>query len=142
MVTSQYIQINEHILLEYQYTDRYEPETHETDINGLGVEVLHNGYTNEKHQFTVYNKIDENINVRDYSAISINEDKSKYVYLNRDLPLQYLDFDDNLTSVNDLLATFNSGYEIAYDTVRIHLTTGFNFDEYDGYIFDFYVTKL
>ena len=139
MATSQYIQIQNSILIEYIYTDIVTPE--EYTIPELPIEVLSNNYTSEKQFFTRYDKIDDNINVRDISVAPVNINKTEYVFLNRDLPLNYIDYDSNFTSSSNLEPDFFPGYSVKYDTIKIHLTTSFTFDVYDGYIFNFYATS-
>jgi hypothetical protein len=135
-ISSQYSQITKGILIEYIYTDVHDPDL--VSINDFQVELLQNDYTNTKYFFN--DPVSDNFNIRDYSATYIQE--GRYVYLNRNLPMQYIDLDPNLTNSIDLLVTdFHNNYEIAYDTIKIHFANNFNFTGNDGFIFDIKVTR-
>jgi hypothetical protein len=137
-MTSKFLQIKEGILIEYIYTSLLEPETHLADT--YQVEILEDSENDLKYFFNTPDNDTTTFNVRDYSAVY--KDDKTYVYLNRDLPLQYVDYADNLTDSDDLLVDdFPPNYEIAYDNIRIHFVSNFNFETADGYIFDISISK-
>jgi len=137
-MTSKYLQITDGILIEYIYTSLLEPEEYLT--TEYEVEILKDSENDITYFFNTPNNYSITRNVRDCSGVY--KDDRTYTYLNRDLPLQYIDYDDNLTNVNDVGVTdFLPGYKIKYDNVRIHFASNFNFESSDGYIFDINVTK-
>jgi hypothetical protein len=75
-------------------------------------------------------------NYRDISAVPIDANKSKYVFLNTSVGVPYNDFDPNLTTSANLLQTFSPNLNIEYDRVKIHFVAGFSFQDFDGIIFD------
>lgn len=137
-MTSKFLQIKEGILIEYIYTSLTEPETHLTD--DYQIEILKDSENNKIYLFNTPENETTTLNVRDYSGIY--NTSSKYVYLNQDLPLQYVDYNENLTNSDNLLIDdFIPNYSVAYDTVRIHFVSNLNFDSGDGYIFDINITR-
>lgn len=137
--SSRFAQIHSQILLEYIYTDQSSPETFETD--DYQIEILTNQYTNTRYLFSADNVVDEMYNVRDKSAVPINSDRTKYAYLDKDIPVSYNDFDSNLTNTGSMLQSFSPDLNIEYDTVKFHLQAGFNYDDYDGMIFEIRVLQ-
>ncbi len=139
--SSKYVQIDKQILIEYIYTDTLNPESYEVDSHP--VEILSNGYTNTNYYFNSDSAPIDMGNIRDRSAIPVNNKYSKYVYLNKDLPINYIDYDSNLTKTTNLVQNFDSPTttNIKYDTIKIHLQTGFTFSDLDGYIFNITITQ-
>jgi hypothetical protein len=43
--------------------------------------------------------------------------------------------DPNLTPNSNVLQSFSPSVNVVYDTIKIHFAAGFNFDNYDGFIF-------
>lgn len=136
--SSKFIQINPQILLEYIYTDSINPDVYESDE--YGIELLNNKYNNVNY---VYSTDSSGFNnVRDTAVTPINAANTKYVLLNKDLPISYNDYDDNLTGTVDLIAEFVPELSIEYDTIKLHLISGFNFLDYEGYIFEINLSQL
>jgi hypothetical protein len=136
--SSKFIQINPQILLEYIYTDSVNPDVYESDE--YGIEILTNKYNNVNYLYS--NDSTGFNNVRDTSVTSINAANTKYVLLNKDLPISYNDYDDNLTSTVDLIPEFIPEISIEYDTIKLHLISGFSFTDYEGYIFEINLIQL
>jgi hypothetical protein len=140
--TSKYIQIDPQILLEYIYTDTTSPEVIPTSTSGNRILILDNQYTGSNFLFNEDNPNIVTGNTRFKSAIPINSEKTRYAYLTNKNVLNYLDFDENLDSVNDLLSQLISPINvpvkgIQYDTIRLHLISGFSFeDKGDGFVFE------
>lgn len=140
--TSKYIQIDPQILLEYIYTDTTSPEVIQTSTSGNRLLILDNTYTGSNFVFNEDNPNVETGNFRNRSAIPITHDRSRYAYLTNKNTLNYLDFDSELDSVNDLLNQLTSPLNVPvrnvqYDTIRLHLVSGFSFeDKGDGFIFE------
>jgi hypothetical protein len=140
--TSKYIQIDPQILLEYIYTDQLAPEVIPTSTSGNRILILDNQYTGSNFLFNEDNPNIVTGNTRIKSAIPIDSEKTRYAYLTNKNVLNYLDFDENLDSVNDLLNQLTSPINvpvkgIQYDTIRLHLISGFSFEgKGDGFIFE------
>lgn len=136
-MTSRYSQLYENILIEYIYTSKEEPET--LAVDETFVELLFNEDKNRTYFFNDPDSFDTTGNTRDYSTIYLKD--GLFTLTNRNLPLQYIDFDNTFTNSDELLTTsFDPGYEVKYDTFRIHFATAFNFNK-DGYVFEVDVTK-
>jgi len=144
--TSKYIRLNDQILLEYIYQDPSNPTIIDADTNGARVMVLQDTYTGGNFLFTEDNPYVGTGNYRTYSSIPINSTKTRYAYLTTNMPLNYLDYDTNLPSVSSLLAQLTGPpniptESIQYDTLRIHLVSGFSFAaQGDGFIFEIQIT--
>lgn len=145
--TSKYVQLNSQVLLEYIYQDPVYPDVIDTDTNGARNMVLYNSYTDTNFLFTEDNPYVPTGNYRTYSSIPINANRNRYAYLTTNMPLNYLDYDNNLPDVASLLAQLtNPGQNnpvefVQYDTVRLHLVSGFTFAQQgDGIIFELQLT--
>jgi hypothetical protein len=135
---SKFLQINPQILVEYIYDDPVSPEVLESDE--YKIEILNNAYNSKNYLF---NTDDSGLrNLRDTSAVPINNLESRYVILNKDIPISYNDFDSNLTNTVNLLPSFVPELEVQYDTIKIHFVSGFTFGDYDGYIFEINLLQL
>jgi len=133
--TSKYIQLNKNILLEYVYTDQSNPE--EISVSDNPIEILTNEHNTTNYMFNSDSMLIDSGNLRDRSAVPIDE-AGTYAFLNKDLPLNYNDYDDNLTATENLKINFdNASQTVIYDTVKIHLQTGFSFEK-EGYLFEIY----
>jgi hypothetical protein len=136
--TSKYIQLDTSILLEYVYTDESNPE--ELNVIDAPIEILTNGYNNTNYMYSSESSAVSMGNIRDRSAVPI-DGAGTYAFLNKDLPLSYNDYDTELTDTSNLTQNFNNtGVNITYDTVKIHLQTGFTFED-SGYLFEIYFDK-
>ena len=141
--TSKYIQISSSILLEYIYSDQ-------SVINTTGnvfrlstltnpIWLLNNGHTGED---TILNddsceKLNEFVplgtgNVRNRSFATIDSSKGALLNINR--INFYNDYDPLLTHTPDLPIQFDNLHAPVYDTIRIHLVQGFNFETYQGLV--------
>lgn len=140
--TSKYIQLNPQILLEYIYQDPVLPTVIDTDANGARIMILNDTYTGTNFMFTEDNPFVPTGNYRTYSAIPINDNRTRYAYLTTNAALNYLDYDTNLPDVASLLAQLSTVPNIPvnnvqYDTIRLHLISGFSFaTQGDGFIFE------
>lgn len=139
MESSRFIQLSSNILVEYIYTDQADPSVFNT--NSFGIELMNNGHTNGIHFFNTANVAETMGNFRDISAVPINKNKTVYASLNTSIGVPYNDFDQKLTPTPDLVQTFSPNLNIEYDTVRIHFVAGYNFDEFDGIIFDIFALR-
>jgi hypothetical protein len=140
--TSKYIQIDPQILLEYIYTDPVSPEVISTTTSGNRVLLLDNVYTGSNVLFNEDNPQVNTGNFRYKSAIAIDSEKRRYAFLTNRNALNYLDFDENLSSLNDLFSQLTGpintpSRNLQYDTIRLHLVSGFSLENKgDGFIFE------
>ena len=84
-MTSQYLQIYDGILLEYEYTSILNPESHY--VTDYKVEIIQDYANDIRYFFNTQENYLTTTNVRDYSAVKVAD--NKYAYLNIDLPLQF-----------------------------------------------------
>lgn len=137
--TSKFLKLHEQILLEYTYTDTSAPVTYST--SDYGIEILTNNYNGHNYLFSPDNTLTDLGNLRSRSVVQLGTGSTEYVGLNTNLPILYNDYDSNLTSSSDLLQNFSPDVNIVYDRVRIHLMAGFDFADYEGFIFEIYLTR-
>jgi hypothetical protein len=136
------LQLDPQILVEYIYTDPLSPEIIETDANGAKILILENPYVGANHLFSEDNPFVVTGNLRTRSVLPLNSARTQYAYLTTSNVLNYLDFDNSLDSVNDLLGQLTTLPNVPtkaphYDTIRIHMVSGYSFEGLgDGYIFE------
>jgi hypothetical protein len=99
----------------------------------VGFEKIVNGYFDNTVQI-LNNPSSEATtnNVRDLSVVQV--DKNRFVTLDKDYLVPYLDTDPKLTSVSNLPVVFPSNIGVYYDSVKFHIISGYNFDNLDGVI--------
>mgnify|MGYP003146957387 CR=1 FL=1 len=134
MDSSRFIQISEQILIEYIYTDQAAPTTFNTAT--YPIELMRDGHTQGTYFFNTDTVSTTMGNYRDISAASITADNTQYVYLDTSIGVPYNDFDPLLTDSGNLLQTFAPNLNVEYDTMRVHFVAGFNFEGYDGIVFE------
>lgn len=134
MESSRFIQISEDILIEYVYTDQADPVSFNT--SSVPVEILKNDHTQSINFFNTIGSSSFTKISRDNSAIPINAGKTEYVSLSTVAGVPYNDADPKLTSTSNLLQEFSPNINVEYDRVRVHFSTGFSFQDFDGIIFN------
>ena len=140
--TSKFLQLDPQVLVEYIYTDPLSPEIIETDANGAKLLVLENPYVSANFIFNEDNPFIFTGNLRSRSVLPLNTGRSKYAYLTTSNVVNYLDFDDSVDSVNELLGQLTTLPNVPtkaphYDTIRIHLVSGYSFEGLgEGFIFE------
>jgi len=139
MESSRFIQISEQILIEYVYTSQATPTTFNTA--SYPVELMRDANTKGTYLFNTDSVSSVLGNYRDISAVSNNETKTQYVSLDTDIGVPYNDFSPALTDSADLLQTFSPELNVAYDKIRVHFIAGFNFEGFDGIIFETLVPR-
>lgn len=133
--TQRFVKITDYLLLEYNYTTAPTPEIYfvNTGLPVVGFEKIVNGYFNNTVQ--ILNSPDSEStthNVRDLSVVQV--DKNRFVTLDKDFLVPYLDTDPKLTPVSNLPVVFPSNIGVYYDSVKFHIVSGYNFDNLDGVI--------
>ena len=139
MESSKFVQISDGILFEYVYTSQSDPTEFSTSTHPI--EIMRDGYTNGSYLFNTDSVSAEMGNYRDISAASINSNNTQYAYLDTSIGVPYNDYDPELTDSANLLQTFSPPQNIAYDKIRVHFVSGFNFTGYDGIIFETLVPR-
>ena len=133
--TERFIKFGSYLLMEYDYTTAPTPELYyvNTGNPAIGFEKIVNGYFNNSVQILNNPSAEATTgNVRDLSVVQI--DKNRFVTLDKDYLVPYLDTDPKLTSVNNLPVVFPSNIGVYYDTIKFHIVAGYNFENIDGII--------
>lgn len=133
MTSSRFIPIYDGALVEYVYADPANPLTYST--NTLPIEILKDAYTDNSFLFNppAFSSISNNI--RNTSAVPIDSSYRNFASLTTSRSISYNDVDPNLTPNSNVLQTFSPSVNVVYDKIKIHFAAGFNFDNYDGFIF-------
>lgn len=133
--TERFIKFGSYLLMEYDYTTAPTPEIYyvNTGTPAIGFEKIVNGYFNNSVQILNNPSAEATTgNVRDLSVVQT--DKNRFVTLDQDYLVPYLDTDSKLTSVNNLPVVFPSNIGVYYDTIKFHIVAGYNFENIDGII--------
>ena len=122
-----YLQLSPYLLLEYEYGD----STTATYGNKVKFGKITNGYNKGQVQLVndlaSYNTTQNTLNT---SAVNIGG--YKWAYLNTNAPVPYINLDSKI-GYNDLSSFLSSLYTI-YDTVKIHIMSGYNLSDLQGLI--------
>lgn len=132
MATSLLFNINKFVILEYIYSDLTELIQHPT--NTVGFRKVTNGHQD-----------DEDIIINEDSAKTITRNvvddtvvelpDARYALLDNDSAYFYPNADPEVTVSN---ITITPTLNVTYDKVRIHILSGYNFEELDGFIISLY----
>jgi hypothetical protein len=132
--SSRYLKISSSVLMEYIYTDPSSPEIITTTAAPWYKMV--DGHDGKEYYYNNDNSKLITGNVRDRAAALIDTTLNKFAYLNIDEIRAYNDVDPLLTDTVDLPVGFTASDPVEYDTVRLHLVQGFNFEENEGFLFE------
>lgn len=131
MVTSRYVQLSDWLLLEYIYTAN-QPDDKNFDTSSVGVYKISNNITGE-YQFvnlgTPNNGIHPTGNCLDWSMTAVNSTQSKWASTK-------IGSGNNIFSVNSdiVLSDISDNMQnIHYDTIKVHILSGYNFEGLDGF---------
>jgi hypothetical protein len=127
-MTSVFFQLSPKILLEYQYDSK----TFNTNVNGF--RKIKNYYDQSLLITSTNNSKQTTRNVVDYSAVEL--DNGNYALLDIDTAYFYPNVDSNI-EISDIIIPVPQN--VAYDRVRIHLVSGYNFDDIQGFVFSLFV---
>jgi hypothetical protein len=148
--SSKYIQLSSSVLMEYVYADQ-------TVINTPGnqfrlntttnpIWLMQNGHTNVPQVFNsdaneyIQNGLPIGTgNVRNRAFAKIKPYEG--ALLDIDKVIAYNDYDPLLTPTASLPITFVNPQAPVYDTIRLHLAQGFNFENNDGLILSVDITR-
>ena len=134
MESSRFISISEQILIEYVYTSQSTPTTFNTAT--YPIELMRDTNTKGTYFFNTDSVSATMGNYRDISAVSNNALRTQYVSLDTDIGVPYNDYSPALTDSANLLQTFSPQLDVAYDKIRVHFIAGFNFEGFDGIVFE------
>lgn len=132
--TQRFVKLTNYLLLEYEYATAPNPEQYYVNTGNptIGYEKIVNGYFNN---IQILNRPQDGLitnNIRDLSAIQV--EKNRFVTLDNDRLIPYLNSDSKLTSVSNLPVVFPSNIGVYYDTIKLHIISGYSFDNLDGVI--------
>lgn len=141
--SSKYIQLSSSVLLEYRYSDQDLINTpgnqYRISTDVAPIWKLSNGHNGKDQILNSDNSefIQDELpigtgNVRNRSFAIIDPFKSALLDINK--ITFYNDFDPLLTNTQDLPIEFDNVQAPVYDTVRLHLVQGFNFEDNDGLV--------
>jgi hypothetical protein len=133
MTSSRFIPIYDGALVEYVYADPASPLTYST--NTLPIEILKDAYTDNSFLFNPPAFASISNNIRNTSAVPIDSSYRNFASLTTSRSISYNDVDPSLTPNSNVLQTFSPAVNVVYDKIKIHFAAGFNFDNYDGFIF-------
>jgi hypothetical protein len=137
--TSRFFHLENNILLEYIYADQGSPESYNTSDRGFN--LISNSNLGIKFLVSDDDVELNSLNVRDNSAILIDSTNRKWASLDIDRPLQYQDYDSNITNSNAMSISFSPDVDVVYDKIKIHIPTGYDFKGKDGFIFELKVRQ-
>ncbi len=129
--TSQFYKVNDNILLEYMYNSVSIPFSENT------LELLYNSNSNEYYIYSKKTDTTQNQNILDNMCVVTNLKDDVYTYLNQDIVTPYNDFSDELTTTD---LNFNN-LTVKYDTIRLHIQSGFDFSSYSGFMLNAFVSN-
>lgn len=132
MSRSLMIAINDYCVLEYIYRDGVNDEIFDT--NQQKIQTIYNAYLGFKT--TINNGDYQRIktgNIQDNSAVIVAD--GSYVHLDRD-GRNYTDVDTNISVSN---AVFPVVRNVIYETIKIHILAGYNFQDISGFIVSVYM---
>jgi len=132
MATSLLFNISKFVILEYIYSDVTSLIEHNT--NDIGFRKVVNGH--EDGEETIINKDNATTvtrNVVDDTVIELPD--GKYALLDNDAAFFYPNADPEV-SVSDI--TITPALDITYDRVRVHILSGYNFEDLEGFIISLY----
>ena len=127
-----FIRLTSYLLLEYKYTSLPKPEFYYVNSGTptVGFEKIINGYFNNTVQ--ILNRPSDIFitnNVRDLSVVQV--EKNRFITLDNNKLIPYLNTDPKLTPISNLSIIFPSNIGVYYDTIKLHIISGYNFDNFD-----------
>jgi hypothetical protein len=131
MATSLLFSINKFVVLEYAYSGNTSPLVYST--NTYGFRKVINSYSGEN---TIVNKDNATTITRNTVDNTVVElDNGRYALLDNDAAFFYPNADDHI-DVQDII--ISPSLNVTYDKVKIHILSGYNFENLEGFIISFY----
>ena len=136
MATNRWLQLTPRILANYQWNNSGSPElTLDTDTNDNGrIYILSNPYTNGNHFFNESAADGVTNNIQGRQLVPIQEDRSRWASLTQQVTLNYLDYDSNFITLNQLQNQLTSNINspvktIEYENIQIYIASSFVFND-------------
>lgn len=129
--TSKYIQLTDYALLEYEYNS----DVISTD--NLDFIKIKNGYTGSI-SYLNYNQNNFNAakdltgNAIDYTVQQVSE--SEWIHFDLDRPLRYFEAQYPGIKFENIWAANKQNIKVVYDKVKIHIISGYNFENTAGFL--------
>lgn len=130
--TQRFVQATPEILIEYDYSNLISPDTMSVSFTRI-VNSLASG---QVQLLNPDSAVDTTGNVQERSALQISA--GKFADLDKDDIPTYLAYQENLGNITTSTVT---GSNVPYDRVRIHLLSGYNFEDKDGVIIQIRATE-
>ena len=118
---SKYINLNDHILLEYEFNKKEEIQSLSFYNIKTYVAITNFG---EKQHFNQYSQGYLNNDLH-LNSLPVLENKSEW-YINTEDTIDYWNFFENYEEI------YQTAY--VYDTIKIHVVSGYNFDDIAGFL--------
>jgi len=133
--SSTYFQLSSSILLEYRYRDQGSVDNQYTTIQAPWY-LMENEHDDSISIFNSDPSTNVTGNVRTRMGVQTDTTLAQYGYLDLSSGITPLnDYDPKLTNSVDLPVGFTATQVVSYDTVRLHFTQGFNFENNLGFLF-------
>ena len=121
------LQITPYALVEYNY-----------DITDLGTDdisfiLIDSSYTNSRQILNETKGNNPTSNILDRSSVKLSDSRT-WAYLDQDRPTPYNILDASNLISNNLSALTNTNWPVKYETVKLHLLSGYNLEDLDGLI--------
>jgi len=129
-----YFRLNDYTLLEFIYSED-NPITYST--NDVGFRILENQYDGSNTILNDNDAVNKTGNVVDFTSTPLGD--GSYAFLDNDSAVFYPDNDDKI-NISDI--SVSTPYSPEYNRVRVHLLSGYNFDEYEGFILGIYFVDI
>lgn len=123
-----WFRVSDKVLLEFIYNSKT------LSTNTHGFKKIFNPYENSNTITNQNSSLQETGNVTDFTVVEL--DNGKQALLDNDAAFYYPAYDPNIV-INDI--TFVSPHVVQYDTVRLHLVSGYNFDDFQGFSCSFFL---
>jgi hypothetical protein len=127
-MASSYLQINEYVVLEYEYSATAIPLTGTGSAKTLRIENL---YQDEYQFINNSQAVNTTGNVLDRSSSLINKNSNYWAYHDIDAVYPTISSDTNFI-VTDVTSSLIGS--VKYDTIKLHLLSGYNFEGVEGFI--------
>ncbi len=126
-MTSAYFNLNKYCVMEYLYSDISLPTTYSSSL--VNLKVVTNNYTKLRTVINDDLSTSRTLNVSRYTTQRLPD--GNMVLLDSTSGYYYPAYDTNIVIDNIVVSPPQS---ITYDTVRIHILSGYNFQNLDGFI--------
>lgn len=127
-MSSALFSLGKYFLLEYMYSGESEFPTQYNTVQA-GFKKITNAHKNVNTIVSADNALSKTFNISDMTVVELAD--GRFALLDSDTGFYYPAVDPDIT-VNP--KTFNPNVNVIYDTVRLHIISGYNFPDNDGVI--------